>query len=50
MGRFTAGLDWLLGDRCSAYLRYVYDDYVDETAAYNSGLAHLFLAGFTVIH
>ena len=34
-------------NRLSAYLRYIYEDYDDGSAPYNSGSAHMVLAGLT---
>lgn len=45
--RITAGADWIVRDGISAYIRYVFLDYEDKTMAWNSGSAHMFLAGAT---
>jgi hypothetical protein len=46
--RVTAGVDWQPRPHLGAYFRYIYFNYDDESAAYNSGQAHMFLAGVTV--
>jgi hypothetical protein len=43
--RYTCGIDWSAQTHVSAYLRYVFDDYDDASAPYNSGRAHMLLAG-----
>jgi len=48
--RVTAGVDWQLRERISAYYRYRFEDYVDETAAYNSGRAHMSLLGLSAVY
>lgn len=48
--RVTGGVDWLIRDGISAYSRYVYDNYQDLSVAYNSGLAHMFLAGVSAVY
>ncbi len=45
--RYVAGVDWQASERVSAYLRYTYEDYDDASASYNSGRAHMVLAGLT---
>jgi hypothetical protein len=48
--RLNAGVDWLLCGDISAYFRYIYEDYEDQSVDYNSGAAHMGLMGFSVIH
>ncbi len=48
--RYTCGLDWTSGQWTSAYLRYVFEDYDDGSAPYNSGTAHMVLAGLSTLH
>lgn len=48
--RVTGGLDWRLHEHVSAYFRYVYEDYEDESVAFNSGTAHMFLTGLSAIY
>ena len=48
--RVTAGVDWQLRERISAYYRYRFEEYVDQTAAYNSGNAHMSLLGFSAVY
>ncbi|MFV1966383.1 MAG: hypothetical protein ACC628_13250 [Pirellulaceae bacterium] len=48
--RVTGGVDWLVRERISTYLRYVYEDYEDKTQAFNSGTAHMFLSGFSGVY
>jgi hypothetical protein len=48
--RVTAGVDWQLRDRISAYFRYRFEEYVDRSADYNSGEAHMFLAGLSAVY
>ena len=43
--RYVCGVDWCGNSHVSAYLRYIYDDYDDGSAPYNSGRAHMVLAG-----
>lgn len=45
--RVTAGIDWLMSGRISTYFRYVFEDYDDKSASYNTGSAQMFLAGFS---
>jgi hypothetical protein len=47
--RISAGIDWLMTERISSFFRYNYYDYNDESAAYNSGTANMFLGGLTAI-
>ena len=48
--RFNAGFDHQLSPGIASYFRYNYFDYNDETAAYNSGTAHFFLAGLSATY
>jgi hypothetical protein len=48
--RFSTGWDWLISERVSSYFRYIYYDYGDETNDFNSGTAHMFLAGVSATH
>ena len=48
--RVTGGVDWWFRDGISGYFRYVYDDYDDKSVTYNSGRAHMVLAGFSVLY
>ncbi|MHB8972213.1 MAG: hypothetical protein ACYC3X_20480 [Pirellulaceae bacterium] len=45
--RYTCGIDWSANKHISAYLRYIYEEYDDVTASYNSGRAQMVLAGLT---
>ena len=45
--RYTCGIDWLAQAHTSAYLRYVFEEYDDVTSPYNTGRAHMVLAGLT---
>jgi hypothetical protein len=49
--RITVGADWKPEPKSpmSVYARYIMFDYEDKTQSYNSGLAHMALAGFTVV-
>jgi hypothetical protein len=48
--RVTAGVDWQLRDRISAYFRYRFEEYLDQSAAYNSGTAHMSLLGLSAVY
>lgn len=48
--RLTAGTDYRLSDRMNTFVRYNYYDWDDETAAYNAGTAHMFLAGVSGVY
>ena len=48
--RFNTGFDWMLREHISAYFRYVYEDYEDKSETFNSGTAHMFLAGLSAIY
>lgn len=43
--RVLAGVDWQPRECWTVYMRYIYFDYADKTAAINSGTAHMLLAG-----
>jgi hypothetical protein len=43
--RLSAGFDYLISRRISCYFRYVYFDYNDKTAEFNSGTSNGVLAG-----
>ena len=45
--RVTGGVDWHPRDRIAAYFRYIWEDYDDQSATYNSGTAHMLLTGLT---
>jgi hypothetical protein len=45
--RLSAGCDYAFGPRTTGYVRYNYLDYDDAVIAYNSGTAHLLLAGLS---
>jgi len=45
--RISAGFDYSLRPRTTSYLRYTYLDYEDAIVNYNSGTAHLLLAGLS---
>lgn len=45
--RYVSGIDWNANRWTSAYLRYIFEDYDDGSAPYNSGSAHMVLAGLT---
>ncbi len=46
--RITVGADWQAWQHMGTYFRYIYYNYDDMSAAYNSGQAHMFLAGVTL--
>jgi len=48
--RISAGLDYSLRRRTIGYLRYTYLDYDDAVVDYNSGNAHLVLAGLSATY
>ena len=43
--RITAGFDYLIRPQIDAFVRYNFYDFVDDTDAYNSGVAHMLLGG-----
>lgn len=43
--RINAGIDYRLGPMVDCYFRYVLFDYEDKSELFNSGTAHMFLAG-----
>ncbi|MCU0961349.1 MAG: hypothetical protein MUF48_14725, partial [Pirellulaceae bacterium] len=43
--RITAGVDYLIRPRINAFVRYNFYDFIDDTATFNSGVAHMFLGG-----
>ncbi len=45
--RYVSGIDWSANQWVSAYMRYIYEDYDDGAAPYNSGRVHMVLAGIT---
>jgi hypothetical protein len=45
--RLSAGLDYVLRRQTTSYVRYRYLDYEDAVVDYNSGTAHLLLAGLS---
>lgn len=45
--RVTGGVDWSPRDRVSLYFRYVWEDYDDASAIFNSGRAHMLLTGLS---
>jgi hypothetical protein len=45
--RYVSGVDWSANQWAAAYLRYIFEDYADGSAEYNSGSAHLVLAGLS---
>lgn len=47
--RFTAGVDWQRSANVNLYCRYIFNDYNDISASYESGTAHMVLAGATVV-
>jgi hypothetical protein len=47
--RATAGLDWMPYNHMNVYLRYVYFDWDDVSSGVDSGTAHMFLAGFSLV-
>jgi hypothetical protein len=47
--RVLAGIDYVISDGVSVYFRYNFYDYLDQTAAYNTGEAHMFLGGLTAV-
>lgn len=48
--RINTGIDFWVRDGISGYFRYVFGDYEDKSVDYNSGTAHLFLVGATVVY
>jgi len=48
--RLNAGVDWHVYENISGYFRYIFEDYEDESVAYNSGTAHMLLTGFSAIY
>ena len=46
------GQDYKLAryEKISAYFRYVFDEYDDRSVDYNTGAAHLFLAGASAVY
>lgn len=48
--RVTAGVDWLLRERVSAFFRYRFEQYTDETMTFNSGIVHMYLAGLSAVY
>jgi hypothetical protein len=48
--RVTAGVDWRLRERISAYFRYRFEEYVDRSADYNSGTVHMTLLGLSAVY
>jgi hypothetical protein len=48
--RLTTGVDWQLRERISAYFRYRFEDYLDKSADYNSGTAHMLLSGLSGVY
>ncbi|MHC4399366.1 MAG: hypothetical protein ACYTG0_06785 [Planctomycetota bacterium] len=48
--RVTGGIDWCLREDVSSYFRYLFEDYEDKSTPFNSGSAHMFLAGLTVAY
>ncbi len=48
--RITGGFDWCLREHISTYFRYLYEDYEDKSVTFNSGTAHMFLAGLSAIY
>jgi hypothetical protein len=47
--RLNVGLDFAIRQGVLSYVRYVYFDYEDETAFYNSGTSNMVLGGLTAI-
>jgi hypothetical protein len=45
--RGSCGADWSINERISAYLRYIYNDYDDQSLAFVSGTSHMLLSGMT---
>jgi len=48
--RLNMGFDWMFREHISAYFRYVYEDYDDKSETFNSGTAHMFLAGLSATY
>jgi hypothetical protein len=48
--RATAGVDWQASPNATTYFRYVLFDFDDIAAGLDSGTAHMFLVGGTLIH
>ncbi len=48
--RVRTGVDWLAFGKVSTYFRYLFDDYQDWSADYNSGTTHMFLTGFSTTY
>jgi hypothetical protein len=47
--KVSAGIDWKPTDLLSVYFRYIYYNFDDKTATYNSGTAHMFLGGLSLL-
>ena len=45
--RVTAGFDYMIRPRIDTFVRYNFYDFIGDTQAYNSGVAHMFLAGLS---
>jgi hypothetical protein len=45
--RVIAGVDWRIRPQVAAYFRYIFEEYDDYANPANTGLAHLFLGGFS---
>ncbi len=45
--RLSAGFDYLIRPQIDVFVRYNFYDVIDSTADYNSGTAHMFLAGLS---
>jgi hypothetical protein len=48
--RVNTGVDFWVRDGISAYFRYVFEEYDDRSVDYNTGAAHLFLAGASAVY
>jgi hypothetical protein len=48
--RATAGVDWQASSNMTTYFRYILFDFDDIAADLDSGTAHMFLVGATLIH
>ena len=48
--RATAGVDWQASTNMTTYFRYILFDFDDIAAGLDSGTAHMFLVGATLIH
>jgi hypothetical protein len=48
--RMTLGADWQVRCNATTFARYILFDYDDQSTDYNTGTAHMAMAGFTLLH